>query len=152
MDHYDNFDEDDDFQYKRIEDIDFSILQFGFKRLPFFEDDLYLGMQALNVGLVDSFITRLEKDLREEWFDTEKVPIEKAAMVSAFSQMWIFNLYEVLRIWKNRKEQFQKLFDNGGIESKLSNMEKINELNITIETRMKQLQRFNNDTYFRFQI
>ena len=27
---------------------------------PFFKDDLYLGMQAMNVGVVDSVVTKME--------------------------------------------------------------------------------------------
>lgn len=38
--------------YKNLNEIDFSIIPTKIKKLPFFEDDVFLGMQAMNVGKV----------------------------------------------------------------------------------------------------
>ena len=91
------------------------------KGLPFFEDDLYLGMQAMNVGVVDSVVTEYEYALLREWFEIERTPTEMALAVSAMSQMWVYGLYEVLRMWRDRRFQFNKLFQNGGVDLKIQN-------------------------------
>jgi len=83
--------------YQSWDYLDFSVITMGMKWLPFFEDDLYLGMQAMNVGVVDSVITEYEYALLSEWFEIERTPTETAIAVSAMSQMWIYGLYEVLR-------------------------------------------------------
>lgn len=45
MDH--EFEDHDEIPYKGWNDLDFSIITMGMKGLPFCEDDLYLGMQAM---------------------------------------------------------------------------------------------------------
>jgi hypothetical protein len=49
----------DDIPYLPADEIDYSLITIGMKMLPFYEDDIYLGMQAMNVGLSDSVITDL---------------------------------------------------------------------------------------------
>jgi hypothetical protein len=149
MDHHFTYDEYDPIPYETWDQLDFSIITMGLKRLPFFEDDLYLGMQAMNVGIVDSVITEYEYALLHEWLEIEKTPTESAMAVSAMSQMWIYGLYEALRLWRERKYQFKKLYDNGGIESKISTMPDNDPLNMTIEIRKRQLSRFKNDAEYR---
>ncbi|AEL06923.1 hypothetical protein VDF98_16250 [Xanthomonas campestris pv. raphani] len=104
--------------YEGLNEIDFSIITMGMKWLPFFEDDLHLGMQAMNAGIADSVITQMEYKLLREWFEIERTPFESATAVSALSQMWIYALYEVLRMWRDRRFEFNKLFDNGGMLSR----------------------------------
>lgn len=72
--------------------------------------------------------------------------------VSAMSQMWIYGLYEVLRMWRDRRFQFRKLFDNGGIEPKISGFSYDDPINLTIETRKKQLLIFKDDSTYRNKI
>ena len=66
-------------------------------------------MQAMNVGVADSVITEREYALLREYHEIEKTPLESAMAVSALSQMWVYAMYEVLRMWRDRQFQFQKL-------------------------------------------
>jgi len=69
--------------------------------LPVLED-LYLRMQAMNIDLVDAYLTDWEHSLLMEYMEKERTPLESAVTVTAFSQMWIFGLYELLRTWRQR--------------------------------------------------
>lgn len=146
------YDELYDMTYVSWERLDFSVITNGLKKLPFFKDDLYLGMQAINVGVVDSVVTEQEYALLRKWLEIERTPIELATAVSALSQMWIYGLYEVLRMWRDRKYQFKKLYTNGGINSKIENMGDDEPLNLTIENRKCQLQRYKEDAVYREEI
>ena len=136
--------------YKSLDQLDFRIITNGIKKLPFFEDDIFLGMQAINVGLVDQIITQYEYALLHEYKKIEKTP-DTTMTVSALSQMWIYALYEVLRMWRDRKFEFEKLRQSGGIDSKLKDMAD-DPLNRTISVRKQQMLRFKNDTEYRKQI
>lgn len=142
----------DEIPYTPLDELDFSLITSGMKWLPFFEDDLFLGMQAMNVGIVDSIITQQEYSLLREWIEIERTPGGSAMAVSALSQMWIYGLYEVLRLWRDRRYQFIKLFENGGVDLKISSMPEDEPVNPTIETRKKQLLRFKQDTCYRDRI
>jgi len=150
-DHLDN-DEHDDVPYESWEKLDFSVITMGMKKLPFFKDDLYLGMQAMNVGIVDSVVTEQEYALLRKWFEIERTPGELAIAVSALSQMWIYGLYEVLRMWRDRRYQFEKLHQNGGIDPKIESMTDDEPLNLTIEVRKRQLLRYKEDSAYRAKI
>lgn len=153
MDEEDYIDDHDfDLPYKNWDQLDFSIITMGMKWLPFFKNDLYLGMQAMNVGIVDSVITEFEYALLREWFEIEKTPTETAMAVSAMSQMWIYGLYEVLRMWRDRRFQFEKLFRNGGIDLKISGISSTHPLNITVDIRKDQLKRYKDDLSYRNEI
>ena len=152
MEDLSDFEPDDDIPYVGWDELDFSVITIGMKRLPFFKDDLYFGMQAMNVGIVDSVITEYEYGLLREWFKIEKTPTEPAMAVSAMSQMWIYSLYEVLRMWRDRRFQFRKLLESGGIEMKLSSMSDDDPVNLTLEIRKKQMARFNEDAAYRDEI
>lgn len=65
-------------------------------------DDVYLRMQALNIDLVDAYLSNMEHCLLQEYLEIEKTPIETTLLVSALSQLWIFGLYELLRTWRQR--------------------------------------------------
>lgn len=47
-------DEHDDLPYESWDKLDFGIITNGLKQLPFFKDDLYLGMQAMNESTRES--------------------------------------------------------------------------------------------------
>ena len=147
-----HFDEYDEIPYEGWDALDFSIITMGMKRLPFFKDDLYLGMQAMNVGVVDSVITEYEYALLREWFVIERTPTETAMAVSAMSQMWIYGLYEVLRMWRDRRYQFERLRQNGGIDLKISSMPDDDPVNVTVGIRKQQLLRFKTDATYREEI
>lgn len=148
----DHHDEHDDVPYEAWSELDFSIITMGMKKLPFFEDDLYLGMQAMNVGIVDSVVTEQEYALLRKWFEIERTPGELATAVSALSQMWIYGLYEVLRMWRDRRFQFEKLRQSGGIDLKLEGMSEVEPQNLTIEVRKRQLLRYKNEAAYRERI
>ena len=138
--------------YKSLSDIDFSVITMQMIMLPFYKDDLYLGMQAMNIGISDSVITDYEYALLREYIEIEKTPVDTALAVSALSQMWVYGLYEVLRLWRDRKFHFNKLFINGGIELKIDGMPDDDPVNITLETRKSQLMRYKDDSKYRIEI
>ncbi|MGZ8157817.1 MAG: hypothetical protein ACXWT1_17475 [Methylobacter sp.] len=136
--------------YQNLDEINFSIIPTGLKELPFFDDDVFLGMQAINVGLVDQLITQYEYALLQEYNEIEKTP-DSTMAVSALSQMWIYAVYEVLRMWRGRKFEFEKLQDNGGIILKTRSMIDDPE-NRTLKTRKKQMLKFQDNTKYRERI
>lgn len=148
----DKFDPEDEIRYPFWDALDFSIITMGMKKLPFFKDDLWLGMQGMNIGIVDSVITEYEYDLLREYNKIEKTPLESALAVTAMSQMWIFGFYEVLRLWRDRQFQFNKLLDAGGINPKLENLPNDDLQNLTLEIRRSQLERFRDDATYRSEI
>lgn len=148
----DEFDLEDEIRYPNWNDLDFSIITMGMKKLPFFVDDLWLGMQGMNAGIVDSVITEYEYALLREYYEIEKTPLESALAVTAMSQMWIFGLYEVLRLWRDRQFQFNKLLVSGGINPKLENLPDDDPQNLTSEIRRRQLERFRDDAVYRGEI
>ena len=70
-------------------------------QLPLF-DDLYLGMQAQNIAIVDLHIEDLEANLLAAYHASDSTPIPEMMLVSALSQMWVFAVYELLRTWRQR--------------------------------------------------
>jgi hypothetical protein len=68
-------------------------------------DQVFLGMQAMNVHLVDGYLEEWEARLLAEYIDRERTPTESALFVSALSQMWIFAVYELLRTWRSRASE-----------------------------------------------
>lgn len=146
------YDEPGHLPYCRLEEIDFGIITLGIKQLPFFKDDVYLGMQAMNAGMVDSFITQQEYLLLRSHIDQEKTPVEQALAVSALTQMLIFALYEVIRMWRDRMYEFDKLYKNGGIVQKLRSMETHDLSNVTARIRKNQLNLYNDESSYRDEI
>ncbi|MFD0320296.1 hypothetical protein [Lysobacter gummosus] len=69
--------------------------------------------------------------------------------VSALSQMWIYGLYEVLRMWRDRRFQFKKLYDNGGIDLKIANLPDDDAQNMSTDIRRKQLELYRSDASYR---
>ncbi|NWL87474.1 hypothetical protein DMN77_07640 [Paenibacillus sp. 79R4] len=136
-----------------IEDIDFSIIANDLRSLPFYRDDIFLGMQAMNIGIIDPNITQFEYNLLETYIEKERTPSFEAMTVGAFSQMWIFALYEVLRLWRERKYDFSKLFKNAGIELKLKSLaDNEDHMNLTLHARRRQLEKFRDDQFFRDEV
>jgi hypothetical protein len=65
-------------------------------------DELYVGMQAMNLGVVDGFLEQEEARLVSEYMRDDAMPWPRFILVSALSEMWIFALYEFLRTWRQR--------------------------------------------------
>jgi hypothetical protein len=65
-------------------------------------DEVFLGMQAMNVDLVDGFLEELESQLLQEFMANDRPPIPSMMFLSAISQMWVFAAYELLRTWRQR--------------------------------------------------
>jgi hypothetical protein len=78
-------------------------LAWAFQSLPLF-DDLFLSMQALNLGIVHEFLPEIEGDLLRELLKLERTP-PNTIFVSAISQLWVFGLYELLRTWRQRANE-----------------------------------------------
>jgi hypothetical protein len=77
----------------------------GLRKLPLFDEDLYLGMQATNLEIVDQILRDMESQLLALYIEKERTPGPEATVVSAFSQLWILGLYELLRTWRTRAER-----------------------------------------------
>jgi len=71
-------------------------------------DDLFLGMQAMNVDLVDGYLEELEAELLQECRANDRPPIPSMMLVSALSQMWVFAAYELLRTWRQRVREMMQ--------------------------------------------
>lgn len=71
-------------------------------------DDLFLGMQAMNVDLVDGYLEELEAQLLQEYMANDRPPIPSMMFVSALSQMWVFAAYELLRTWRQRAREIMQ--------------------------------------------
>lgn len=78
-------------------------LAWALQSVPLF-DDLFLSMQALNLGMVHEFLLEIEGDLLRELLELERTP-PNAIFVSAISQLWVFGLYELLRTWRQRADE-----------------------------------------------
>jgi hypothetical protein len=83
---------------------DGTILNEVLRDLPLL-DELFLGMQAMNVDLVDEYLEEQEGQLLQEFIEKERTPIPTALLVSALSQMWVFAVYELLRTWRARVQE-----------------------------------------------
>src|SRR6266540_4007656 len=68
-------------------------------------DELFLGMQAMNVDLVDGYLEEQEGLLLQEYIERERTPTPTAIFVSALSQMWVFAVYELLRTWRGHVQE-----------------------------------------------
>jgi hypothetical protein len=75
-------------------------------------DDLWLGMQARNIAIVDmTMLRRIEGSALAEYARTDRTPTMILMTLSALSQMWIFSLYEFLRTWRERAKHIIKIAD-----------------------------------------
>ena len=103
---------DDLWPYLDLDQIDFSRMYSVLQQLLFM-DDLFLNMQAMNIAASDRLITCMEYSLRDQHRPDERVPLHSFIEVSALSQMWIFALYELIRLWRQRWNYLAKQRANG---------------------------------------
>jgi hypothetical protein len=82
----------------KVREEDFSVY-FWRATIPM-TDDIYLGMQAQNIAVVDMTILRhFETQALEEFFsDDDRISQQTLSVLSALSQMWVFALYELRRL------------------------------------------------------
>lgn len=138
--------------YRSLKKLDFSVIPTSLKKLPFFEDDIFLGMQAINIGLIDQYITRHEYALLHEYKKIEKTP-DSTQAISALSQMWIYALYEVLRMWFAKKRKFESLQkDEEKLNKWIKDIEINDDLNLTANIQKIQMLRFKDDKEYRERI
>lgn len=135
--------------YPYIDDIDFSIIINGWRSLSLLKNDLYLGMQGMNVGMTDPILTQWEYSLLNEYIEIEKTPSESAVQVSAFSQMWLLTTYEVMRIWRDRVYNYRKWYANGGLDQSIQNIVGDGTHNVARLIRKKLLEKYKDDKDFR---
>jgi len=105
--------------------------------LPLFRN-LYLNMQAQNIGIVDNLLVQMEAELWREYMDTEKTPFPSIMVVSALSEMWIFALYELLRTWKQMVNELIKYHEQIEI---IRNDSEFEEKKKQISTAKKKVER-----------
>lgn len=102
-------------------------------------DDMFLSMQAMNISMVDGFITEQEYALLAEYIEIEKTPTQSALFVSAQSQMWIFALYELLRTWKQRARKLRTWKENGALDQMLERVQQ-DEHNLAALMRARHIE------------
>jgi hypothetical protein len=115
----DFFDERD---YRDPKEIDMWELPHSLCRLALFSGDMFLRMQANNLGLVDRWLIDLEKNVQQSLLAEERIGPD-AMFLSAITQMWIFAVYEVLRTWHQRSKDVLKLVANSGLHLKINSLE-----------------------------
>ena len=107
----------------------------AFRKLPLLGEDLYLQMQATNLEVVDELLVGIERQVLDEYMETDRLPLPTAVIASALSQLWIFGVYELLRTWRQRTrdvvrfaEEVQKLGDAGRKERLGDQKKKVDSL------------------------
>jgi len=65
-------------------------------------DDLWLGMQAQNIAIVDRIVRHFEHEALEGFYKNDSFSIDDLYSLSAMTQVWVFALYEFLRTWLQR--------------------------------------------------
>jgi len=95
----------------------------GLRSLFLLDSDVYLRMQAVNLGIVDGFIMELEaEDLRRR-ADEEAGSFSLSALLSAQTQMWIYAAYELLRTWRQRVKEAIDLKEKGGLDARIAELD-----------------------------
>jgi hypothetical protein len=138
---------DNDFpHYRPAEEINMWELPHSLGNLAMFNGDLYLTMQATNLGLIDRWLIDLEADVLHRLTEEERTPIDDALFLSAQTQMWIFATYEAMRTWRQRAKDVLKLVKNSGLQLKINALEKeLGYLHTGRKLRAKQLREVQAD-------
>lgn len=139
--------EPDDDPYPSMDAIDFGKIYEVFRSLALFQDDTFLSMQGMNIGMTDYSLTASEIDLLRELREIDGTP-QSAYLVSAFSQMWIFALYEVLRTWRQRIDELIKRQKAGTLDKFIASITVSAGPNPAAQIRRNQAQRLLTDATF----
>jgi hypothetical protein len=149
MDEIENYEDDEsgDLMPREPEEIQTHELDQALRALTLLGDDPYLGMQATNVALVDSFLMPLESEARAYRSADEGVDIGHTMLLNALSQQWLFAVYELLRTWRERAKDVLKWKANGGLKLKAAALEKGKEsdLNLGRDAFVRALRRIISD-------
>jgi hypothetical protein len=70
------------------------------RQLPHMFSDLYLQMQCRNISITDQSLNPMEEQLLVQKIDFEHTPLPEMFLLSAWSQMWVFAFFELMRTWK----------------------------------------------------
>jgi hypothetical protein len=70
------------------------------RELPHMFDNLYLQMQCRNISITDQALNPMEEQLLFRRIDLDHTPLPEAFLLSAWSQMWVFAFFELMRTWK----------------------------------------------------
>ncbi len=134
-------DEHDEIPYQPRDSIKPGQLQDALSNLKFLGDDPFLRMQAVNLDIVDQFLTDLEYKVLRDLHQEERTP-PNAFFLNAQSQMWIFAVYELIRTWEERAKDIIKWAKNGGLQHKLTHLqsEQIGFLHFGHEIHIDQLK------------
>jgi hypothetical protein len=65
-------------------------------------DDVWLGMQAQNIAIVDRIVRHFERVALDGFYENDRFSMDDLLPLSAMSQVWVFALYEFLRTWVQR--------------------------------------------------
>ena len=105
-------------------------------------DDLYLRLQAQNLGIVDYYITELEYRVLRELHEMERTP-PLTHFVAAQSQMWIFAAYELLRTWRQRAREIIRWSEKKELEERLRALEgkRQSYMHFGREARIRQIRK-----------
>jgi hypothetical protein len=74
------------------------------RRLPLIFDNIWLQMQARNIAVTDLDLNQMEGQLLSLYLERENTPVPEIFVVSAWSQMWIFAFFELIRTWKSHAD------------------------------------------------
>ncbi|HEV2517909.1 MAG TPA: hypothetical protein VGV07_21840 [Devosia sp.] len=116
----DDFDYDDGHQEPSFEPYDLTAALLGLKMLG---EDMYLSMQANNIGVVDNFLNDVESQTLQEMAAEDRTPTT-AFFLQAQTQMWIFAVYELMRTWRQRASDMVKWHDNRLLDQMISKYRK----------------------------
>jgi hypothetical protein len=135
-----DFDHGDERNVPAFDRINWASLRSALTSLQMF-DDPYMQMQATNLGIVDQFLTDLEFQVLRESSNDDR-DLGAMLFLNAQSQMWMFSAYELLRTWRQRINDAQKLLDSGEINDKIHDLLKDQGFqHFGMEIRAGQLQR-----------
>jgi len=136
-----NDDQYDEIPYSPRDSIKPGQIRETLSKLQFLGDDPFLRMQAMNLDIVDQFLTDLEYKVLRELHQEERTP-PNAFFLNAQSQMWIFAVYELIRTWEERAKEIIKWANNGGLQHKLAHLQSEREgiLHFGREIRIDQLK------------
>lgn len=118
-------DEDHDLpRYRSVAEIGPAELVEALKSLAGFSKNMFLVMQAHQLGMVDNLLNALEDEIMRQQAHNDDAPRDKMSLLGALSPMWIYAAYELQRTWRQRCEEVIKLADNGGLEFKADHLER----------------------------
>jgi hypothetical protein len=75
---------------------------FGWSDTIPFSDDVWLGMQARNIVIVDRIVRHFEQVALNGFYENDRFSMDDLMPLNAMSQVWIFALYEFLPTWLQR--------------------------------------------------